>query len=122
MRIDNEKKTSGRRLVEELDKGIAKPVAAFWMFQEDQNSWKLVVSSKLGTPRKVYREVQKILRKKSDIQISLDEVIVVKISEPILQLMRVMIRTGEGISDINLSGNVVNGRLVPDSHVYRMAG
>lgn len=121
MNIEESKIKSGKQLLTELDKMKPKPKAAFWVYVDDIHDWKLgiYISSTEG-PKKAYREIQKILRKKKDLDLGLDQISIFKNDAPLLSLMSRMISTGEGISGIRMSGNVVNGQPLPDSYVYRM--
>jgi hypothetical protein len=115
---------AGKKLVHAGDTSDLKIDSAMWIFFKDQESWKLLLSikgiEKTG-PKSIYNKLQKLITK-TEIgdQISLSEVMLAKPRAPLLELMRVAIKTGPGISGISFTGNVINGQLIPDSYIYRL--
>ena len=115
---------NGKLLLQRLDDERVRVDAAFWIQLSEQGSWKLVftypAAEKVGV-KAAYARIQKAL---SGMQlskaISLEDVAIVKHDSDLVKLLRVAIRTGPGISGIRFTGNVVNGRLIPDTYIYRV--
>ena len=115
---------AGANLVRELDGRGLGPDAAFWLYFPDLQAWKLVlVKVKVGEvgPRKVYREIQETLTGAPELkELKLDDVSISKPDAPIVALLRKVIHTGPGISDIRFKNNVINGTLIEDAYIYRL--
>ena len=116
---------AGEKLLEALDASGLKVRAAFWFFSPEPGVWKLMVSipGLVGQgPKKAYKRIQACLAKIAEAapSLSLDDVVLAKGGEPILDLLRRAIRTGPGISGIRFTNNVVNGALIHDAYIYRL--
>ncbi|HYA43110.1 MAG TPA: hypothetical protein VEF34_17540 [Syntrophobacteraceae bacterium] len=116
---------SGRTLVRKLDEQGLHPDAAFWLYSSDLQEWKLVIAEvKLDTegPRKIYKKIQDVISvSKEDMpEISLDSVTLAKPDAPIVHLLKRVIHTGPGISEIRFTTNVINGTLIEDAYIYRV--
>ncbi len=116
---------SGEALIHKLDNSGARPDAAFWFYFRDIQAWKLVIAElKVGKqgPKESYRQIQKLFGKYSNeiIGLSLDDVAVSKPNAQIVNVLRMAMRTGSGISGIRFTNNVVNGVLIEDAYVYRL--
>jgi hypothetical protein len=116
---------SGAELVRRLDAGGMQPDAAFWQYFPELQEWKLViVEVKLGHvgPREIYSQIQHLMAQ-ADVELSglsLDSVTLAKPDSLVVSLLRHAIRTGEGISRVRFTNNVINGTLVEDAYIYRL--
>ena len=114
----------GVNLLEKLDTLGINVNAAFWIFSPDTEYWKLMISFpgiEVKGPKAMYSKVQKALSKITKRHaVSLDDIVLVKLNAPILQLLRMAIRTGPGIHGIRFSNNVINGQLIADAYIYRL--
>ena len=123
--LTNEMISSGAALVKRLDENGTSPDAAFWFYFDETQAWKLVISesglSDQG-PKEAYRQLQKIILKYSNEipSITLNEVFVFTKDAPLISLLRIMLKTGPGISGIRLKDNVINGTPIKDSYIYRL--
>lgn len=116
----------GETLVRNLDKGGASPDAALWFYFSDINAWKLLLAEvNVGAegPREVYRSIQKTLQalRNEVTHLSLEDVAVAKPDAPLIKLLSKALATGPGISGIRFTGNVINGTLIEDAYIYRLA-
>jgi len=115
---------SGAELVRRLDDRGVRPDAAFWLYLPELDEWKLVLAeAKLSTqgPRAAYEEFQKALAQKPELEsMSLDLVALAKPDAPLVRLLGSAIRTGEGISGIRFTNNVINGTVIEDAYIYRL--
>jgi hypothetical protein len=117
---------TGAALVRWLDQAGLQPDAAFWLYFPDPQTWKLVLAeAKLDQqgPRAIYGQIQDIMSASGEERssISLDSVTLVKPDAPIVSLLRSAIRTGTGIGGIRFTNNVINGTLIEDAYIYRLA-
>ncbi len=98
--------------------------AALWFYFREQETWKLMLSIKgveKDGPKSIYNKLQKIIVKaKIRGTLSLSEIVLAKPKSPLLNLLKMAVRTGPGISGIRFTGNVINGQLIPDSYIYRL--
>ncbi len=117
--------SAGKELVEQLDKSTEPVKSALWFYFGETDAYRLVLElpgmEKEG-PKKSYRRIQTALKKTSSARdvLSLDEIAVAKPGNPIIELMKVVIRTGPGISGIRLTNTTINGQLIEDAFVYRL--
>lgn len=70
-------------------------------------------------PKTAYQAIQATMSNMS-MNFSLDDVVAIQPDDPILKLLRAAIVTGEGISGLRFSNNVINGQLIQDAYIYRM--
>jgi len=122
--LDDELIKSGKELLKQLDTANVFVDAALWFYFSDIENWKLILSLpdliKQG-PKVAYKEVQKaLIALGENLALSLDDIAISKPDVPLLQLLKVAIRTGPDISHIRLSKNVINGQLIEDAYIYRL--
>ena len=114
----------GKVLLEAIDKEEHKIDAALWFFNSEHERWRLVIASpyvKKEGPKKMYQHIQKILKKlNKKVDISLEDIQVMKPNEKLINSIRSVIRTGPGIKNIRFSNNVINNELIEDAYIYRM--
>jgi hypothetical protein len=116
----------GAALVKKLDETGTSPDAALWFYFPDVGTWKLLLAEvKLGPtgPRDAYRTIQKTLQLLGNTvtHISLSDVAVAKPDAPIIRVLRRAIATGPGISGIRFTRNVIDGLMIEDAYIYRLA-
>lgn len=114
----------GKILIEELDASGIKAGSALWFYFPEEGFWKLMLSfpdiEKEG-PKYFYTKVQRALSKlKEKDNLSLDDVALAKPNAPLMNLLKLAIRTGPGVSGIRFSNNVINGQLISDAYIYRL--
>ena len=122
--LTDEKIKAGEALLRACDASKMSIDAAFWFYFQDQETWKFMLSvkgiNKIG-PKNIYNKLQKLVIKNNlKEQLPLSEIALTKYKSPILDLLRLAINTGPGISGIRFTGNVINGQLIPDAYIYRM--
>jgi len=115
---------AGEALLREADASKTKIDAALWFYFPDQEAWKLLLSIKgveKEGPKQIYNQLQKLLVK-ADIKetLPLSEIALAKLKMPLLELLKIAVRTGPGIGGIRFTGNVINGQLIPDAYIYRL--
>ena len=115
----------GKIIVENLDReGLFFPIA-MWSFMPNNNEWRLILGKEdvndVGA-REYYKKIQKVLNKitpKPDITVS--DISLISTHNEMAKLIKVALRPGRGISGRRFTGNVINGHLLPDSYIYRVA-
>ena len=116
-----EKERAGQALVRLLDQASLDVRGAFWLYDSENNRWRLYLAIKqvdsLG-PKRVYTKVQSVARRIPEIVPT--EVSIVSPQHPTVRLLRNVIQTGRELTSVQLSDNVVNGELIADAFVYRM--
>jgi hypothetical protein len=114
----------GSELLKVLDEAAFPVTAAAWIYCQDVDEWRLVIR----TP-KVEKDLQGALRElaaaldaKGDLRTRLDlsRVKLVPPKDKVLAAMASMVRV-DGISNIRFSRNVINGVLIDDALIYRLA-
>src|SRR5258706_3340299 len=117
--------SAGSDLIRRLDEAGLKVSGALWFYDMDSNDWRLIIVSpdvRVKGVKTVYEEVQSVVRATPDDQsiISLKDISVVDSDDPLISLLKVAIKTDNGISRIRFSRNMINGTLIEDSYIYRL--
>ncbi len=119
----------GEKLVRHLDKDGFPVSAAFWYYESEPDKWRLIIASNvvddLG-PLEAYRQLFESigrLQKKARSQYSLDSfrIQLVKKRDRLPALLKRAVKTGPGISGIRFTGNAIDGTLIDDAYIYRVA-
>lgn len=113
---------AGRRLVVELDSEQVDIEAAFWSFRPESSQWRLVLASPLVDavgPMETYKQLQRIISEHG-LEIELRDISVVSTRDELVNLLRMAIQTGPGLSGIRFTGNAINGTFIDDAYIYRM--
>lgn len=114
---------AGKQLVRALDAASLDVKAAFWLYLEEAEEWRLYIATPLVKelgPREVYIRVLKVLKENKISSIDLSEISVIDPSDGLVTVLSFAFKTGPGITDINVVGNAVNGLYVRAAHIYRM--
>lgn len=114
----------GSELLKILDEAAFPVTAAAWIYFPDVDEWRLVIR----TPRAekdlqgALRELAAAMDAKGDLRTRLDlsRVKLVPPKDKILAAMGSLVRV-DGISNIRFSRNVINGVVVDDALIYRLA-
>ena len=120
--LTSEMVKAGTELTRSLDESGMSVSASLWLYLPDSNLWRLTFASpevgKLG-PKKVYERIQAVLSKTSSI-LELKDISVVENDYSLISLLRIAIRTGDGISGISFKSNAINGHYIEDAYIYRL--
>ena len=117
--------SAGSELTRRLDEAGCIVSGALWFYEPDSNDWRLVIASpevRTKGLRAIYKEVQSVVRSIPEDQsvIQLKDISVVDSNDSLISLLRVAVRTGNDISRIRFSRNLINGTLIEDSYIYRL--
>jgi len=116
---------AGAELTRLLDQAGLDVRASLWLYMPDGNVWRLVIASPevetLG-PKKVYGKIQSVLSQRPEKRPRLDlkDISVVEPAHPLVSLLAKAIRTGDDVSGIRFSRNVIDGHFIEDAYIYRM--
>jgi hypothetical protein len=114
---------AGATLLRRLDEVHFSVNDALWLRAQDEDDWRLWLSSTLVDnqgPTAAYTRLRRILRGSQAGDLDLRQVTVVSRNHPLLQLLRSAVRTGPGISNIRFSRNTINGTFIEDAYIYRL--
>lgn len=116
--------SAGAKLIERLDANNSEVKSAFWLFFPEDRFWRLIIASPLVTsegPKSFYKRIVTAnqLATEDDWEISLNDIGVTGTENHVVQLMRIAIGTGPGISGIRFSRNTINGYFIEDAYIFR---
>lgn len=123
--LSSEMISVGAELIRRLDEARFVVSASLWLYTAENNSWRFIIGSpevRLHGPKQAYRQVQGVISRipVEQVRISLKDITVIDSNDPLLSLLRIALKTGDGISGIRFSHNVINGTLIEDSYIYRI--
>ena len=123
--LSEQMKDAGALLVRKLDSAGFPVRAALWFYIPDSNRWRFIVASplvKANGPRKAYKKIQSIISRlpRDETVIDLQSISAVDVREPLISLLRTAVRTGDEISGIRFSRNIINGVMIEDAYIYRL--
>ncbi|MBI4482432.1 MAG: hypothetical protein HY652_06025 [Acidobacteria bacterium] len=111
----------GRAVVEALDNAGVKVTAALWFYASERGEWLLVLAMPLvdtGGPRQAYTAIQRELRKVPSVPVI--QISAVSPKEPLIKVLRKLVRTGHQISGMRLTGNAIDNVYIEDAYIYRV--
>ncbi|HET6628344.1 MAG TPA: hypothetical protein VFG91_01065 [Woeseiaceae bacterium] len=117
---------AGQELIRRLDKEGLGPDAAFWLYSSESGTWRLYIAqSKVGRsgPKVIYRQIQKLLKAQHDESdhIELSDIGLMPSDSPFITTLRRAVQTAPGIAGVRFKNNVINGNLIEDAYIYRIA-
>ena len=123
--LSEEMVESGAELTCLLDQAHLVVSASLWLYIPESNIWRLIIASpevRTYGPKKVYQKIQPVLSQilEEKPSIGLKDISLVENDDPLIALLRVATRTGDGISGIRFSRNTINGHFIEDAYIYRM--
>lgn len=115
---------SGKKLIEYLDNKNLDIKVALWLYNSEMCRWHFLISTELidqEGARKLYFKIANYIKKIRDsINFDVDDIILTPYSSPLINLLKMVIKTGPGISGIRFQQNVINGHLIEDAYIYRL--
>jgi hypothetical protein len=117
---------AGRVLTERLDKGGFPVTASFWLFNSEENEWRLTMAleavNQPGVGRRtVYRKIRELLEQDPDLGHALD-MQDIYLDGPYDSLIRDFRKLRQRkLEVVRLKRTVVGGRYVEDAYVYKAA-
>jgi len=114
----------GKRLIEALDRANFPLNGALWFYLADSDEWRLLLVSPLVDdkgPKQAYASIQLMIAEfRPPLGISLKRISVLSPRSELIQLLRMAIRTGRGISEIRFTRNTINNVFIEDALIYRL--
>lgn len=117
--------SDGKILIKMLEKSGFKVRSAFWLYVSELGEWSLFLASdyvdKYGQ-KKAYEFIQNELSKASSpISIYLSNINAVKVNDDMVNLLKVLIKTGPNdLNEMRFTQNVINGVMIEDAFIYRI--
>lgn len=116
---------AGTNLTQHLDAGAFGVEASMWFFNADSSSWRFVIASPhvdSSGIKAAYKKVQETLATSANGYgaIHLRDITLVSPNDPLIKLLRTVIKTGNGVSGVRFSRNLINGILIEDAYIYRL--
>jgi hypothetical protein len=114
---------AGRRLLNALDAAHVDVDVALWLFEEERDSWKLVLSSKQLTdlgPLQAYKAIGAVLDGLNLRDISLADITVQRVDRPLIKALRAYPLVDPWILDKQLGWRWINGVRIDDAYIYRV--
>lgn len=117
---------AGAALVLKLDDSDIQPDAAFWLYYSDDQKWKLVlaeVTLAAEGPMRIYKKIQETLLNYPDQfnELSLQDITLAKPDSATVKSLRHAVQAGPGTSGVRFTNNVIDGNLIDDVYIYRLA-
>ncbi len=116
---------AGESLVKKLDESGGRVAAAFWLLDEKENNWELVIVSPLvGSegPRNYYKRINDINEAclDDDNIVSLQDIRVSNIHNRIVDAMRNSVLDGAQLGNNRMGKNYIDGIYIEDMYLYKI--
>lgn len=116
---------AGATLARRLEANNFPTTAALWFFNVDSSSWRYVIASAqvdLVGIKLAYKKVQETLSAlaSDEMSINLRDITLLSPNDPLVHLLKTGIKTGNGMSGIRFTKNLINGVLIEDAFIYRL--
>lgn len=117
---------AGAQLISKLD-AMALPIAAaLWLFDPEINEWRLLIASPdypVRGPQDIYGSIQEARFAMGDqaAAVPMSLIYLVDPNQELVRLVRKGLPTGEGVSRVRFSKNVISGHFIEDALIYRAA-
>jgi len=123
--LSSELISAGAELTRRLDEARVVVSASLWLFTAENNGWRFIIGTpevRLNGPKQAYRQVQAVISRipVEQVRIPLKDVTVADSNDPLFSLLRIAVKTGDGISAVRFTHNVINGTLIEDAYIYRI--
>lgn len=123
--LSNEMISAGEELTRRLDKVQFEVTSSFWLYDPDSNVWRMTIANpqvEADGPARAYKKVQSVISRMPEDQpkIHLKDITVIDSKDPLISLLRKVVRTGKGISGHRFSRNAINGVWFEDAYIYRI--
>jgi hypothetical protein len=113
----------GASLTSKLDESGFPVLGAFWLFDPEENHWKLmIVSPEVTTsgPKDSYEAISGALGALQHHFTDLQFITVVAPNYPLVRALATAVRTGRAIEGIRFSRQALAGRFIDDLYLYRL--
>ena len=119
----------GEAIVRALDDGAdlsMHPLAALWFLFPEEETWRLLVAlpaMATDPAQSVYTRLLDIVTHAGSAEhFSFESVGLMPPENPLIDLLSTAIQTpADAVAGIRFSNNTINGQLIPDAYIYRLA-
>lgn len=123
--LSKEMIAAGSNLTRRLDEAGFIVSASMWFFNVDSSSWRYIIASPQVDSsgiKDAYKKVQDTLAtlSNSEESISLRDITLISPNDPLIKLLKIGMKTGNGVSGIRFSRSLINGVPIEDAYVYRL--
>lgn len=123
--FSNEMRIAGENLIKRLDESGAQVVAAFWLLDSKEKTWKLTIVSplvKTEGPKNYYKRINDIDESVNPAEeiISLHHIRVAKPNNRIVKALKNSILEDSMLANNRLGQNMLGGVYIEDIYLYRM--
>jgi hypothetical protein len=124
--LTSEMVSAGNELVQYLGNSALKIDGLLWLFSAENNTWHFVIVSpevKVYGPKKVYQNVREVIENipKNEQKIPFESIFVLDSKDQLIQSLRQSIRPGSSLAGIRFSQNIINGVMIDDAYIYKLA-
>jgi hypothetical protein len=118
----------GEILIKELDKTRFNVHSAFWLYNTEEDNWRLIIASKVAdfsSPKKAYSHIKRVLKslemKGRKLGFSLDNISVVSPHHPLIRILSVALSTQpDAVVGRRFSRNRIGNSFIEDAYIYRI--
>jgi hypothetical protein len=113
----------GRRLIQALDSAGFNVSSALWLYTSEEHRWKLIIASPDVAhkgPRTAYKSVSRLLRERSDIDVSFDDIMLIDHRDKLITLLRSALGLFPGMHEVRFTNNYIHGTPIDDAIIYRL--
>jgi hypothetical protein len=123
--LSTEMVSAGTKLANHLNHSHLVIDALLWLYVPELNVWRfLIASPEVGSqgPKKIYQQIRAIIAKIPEAQqtVPFSDIFVVDSKDPLIMVLRTIVKTGQEISGLRFSKNVIKGVLIEDSYIYKL--
>lgn len=116
----------GANLLKVLDKSVIIPVAFFWFYLPENESWRLVVASEYfdkHIPAENYKKLLEVCGNEVSFKnIGISNISLIPTSNMLVHLLGTAIKTNkDSTAGIRFTKNVINNIFVEDAYIYRLS-
>lgn len=118
--------TNGALLVEQLEQNDFPVHSALWLYDPDNERWRLIISSikyDLAGPRKAYEHIDKVIRKieqtDQEFDISLENITVKRTNDSFIKVLE-KIQIAPNKKGTRFTRRALNNFYIEDAYIYRV--
>lgn len=117
----------GERLLLALDEANFPVHSALWLFDEDRDSWRLLIatetydhSGQIKAYEGIYEVLKQLMKEEENFTISLDNISAISPGQDLIKSMGTEFNTGAEIAGIRFTRRAINKHYIEDAYIYRV--
>lgn len=116
---------SGKQFVQLMDDNYLSPKAAFWIYNREEDAWKLLVGevNSIDDDNAMFdKEVSALFTADPSLRsgLQMTDIVLALRDAPILELINSVVNTGDEILGIPFNNEEINGVVLDGIYLYRM--